>query len=127
MSLNRVTLIGHLGQDPQLRYTPTGNPVCSLSVATDASYTDRASGERKEAVDWHRVIVWGKQGSNCSEMLSKGRQVYVEGRLRTRSYDKDGETRYVTEIVAQRVQFLGPKPNGGDAETPANGGDDIPF
>ena len=115
MSLNRVTVIGHLGQDPQLRFTPLGNPVCTLSVATDESYTDKSTGERKEAVEWHRVIVWGKQGSNCSEMLTKGRQVYVEGRLRTRSYEgkEDGVKRYVTEIIAQRVQFLGPKPNGG--------------
>jgi single stranded DNA-binding protein len=73
----------------------------------------RSTGERKEAVEWHRVIVWGKQGTNCSEMLTKGRQVYVEGRLRTHSYEKDGEKRYVTAIIAQRVQFLGPKPNGG--------------
>jgi single-strand DNA-binding protein len=75
MSLNRVTVIGHLGQAPQLRFTPQGNSVCTLSVATDESYTDKATGERKEAVEWHRVIVWGKQGTNCSEMLAKGRQV----------------------------------------------------
>src|SRR5271170_6948218 len=115
-------LIGHLGQDPQLRFTPLGNPVCTLSVATGESYTDKSTGERKEAVEWHRVIVWGKQGTNCSEMLTKGRQVYVEGRLRTHSYEKDGDKRYVTEIIAQRVQFLGPKPNGGMAEAP-NGDD----
>jgi single-strand DNA-binding protein len=125
MSLNRSTIIGYLGQDPQLRYTTTGNPVCTLSVATDESYTNKQKGERKEAVEWHRIIVWGKQGVNCGEILKKGRQVYIEGRLRTRSYDKDGETRYVTEIVAQRVQFLGPKPNGGVTETA--GEEDIPF
>ena len=113
MSLNRVTIIGHLGQDPQLRFTPQGNPVCTLSVATGESYTNKETGERKEAVEWHRVIVWGKQGTNCSEMLTKGRQLYVEGRLRTHSYDKDGQKHYATEIIAQRVQFLGPKPNGG--------------
>ena len=72
MSLNRTTLIGHLGQDPQLRYTPQGNPVCTLSIATDESYTDKATGERKEAVEWHRVIVWGKQGTNCPKCSSKG-------------------------------------------------------
>jgi single-strand DNA-binding protein len=82
--------------------------------------------EKKEAVEWHRVSVWGKQGTNCSEMLTKGRQVYVEGRLRTRSYEKDGDRHYVTEIIAQRTyQFLGPKPNGGVAEPPCE--DDIPF
>ena len=108
-------LIGHLGQDPQLRFTPLGNPVCTLSVATDESYTSKETGERKEAVEWHRVIVWGKQGTNCFEMLTKGRQIYAEGRLRRRSYEgkEDGVKRYVTEIVAQRVQFLGLKPNGG--------------
>src|SRR5277367_6604084 len=131
MSLNRTTLIGHLGQHPQLMFTPQGNPVCTLSVATDESYTDKSTGERKEAVEWHRVVVWGKQGTNCSEMLKKGRAVYVEGRLRTRSYDKEGERRYVTEIVAQRVQFLGPRPNGGEVKEdidhalPAE--DDVPF
>jgi single-strand DNA-binding protein len=126
MSLNRTTLIGHLGQDPRLRFTPQGNTVCTLSVATDESYTDKATGERKEAVEWHRVIVWGKQGTNCSEMLTKGRQVYVEGKLRTRSYEQEGVKRHVTEIVAHRVQFLGPNPNGGIAEPPA-ADDDIPF
>jgi single-strand DNA-binding protein len=127
MSLNRATVIGYLGQDPQLRYTPNGTPVCTLSVATDESYTNKQTGERKEAVEWHRVVVWGKQGSTCSEMLAKGRQVYVEGKLRTRSYDKDGEKRFVTEIVALRVQFLGPKPNGGVADLPAADDSDIPF
>jgi single-strand DNA-binding protein len=125
MSLNRSTIIGHLGQDPQLRYTPTGNPFCTMSVATDESYTNKQTGERKEAVEWHRIIVWGKQSLNCGEILRKGRQIYVEGRLRTRSYDKDGETRYATEIVAQRVQFLGPKPNGGVTEASAE--EEIPF
>jgi single-strand DNA-binding protein len=127
MSLNRATVIGYLGQDPQLRYTPQGTPVCTLSVATDESYTNKQTGERKEAVEWHRVVVWGRQGSICAEMLAKGRQVYVEGKLSTRSYDKDGEKRYVTEIVALRVQFLGPKPNGGVAELPAADDTDIPF
>ena len=127
MSLNRATVIGYLGQDPQLRYTPNGTPVCTLSVATDESYTNKQTGERKEGVEWHRVVVWGKQGSACSEMLVKGRQVYVEGKLRTRSYDKDGEKRFVTEIVALRVQFLGPKPNGGVADLPAADDSDIPF
>ena len=128
MSLNRSTIIGYLGQDPQLRYTPNGTPVCTLSVATDESYTNKQTGERKEAVEWHRVVVWDKQGLNCGELLKKGRQVYIEGRLRTHSYDKDGEARYVTEIVAQRVQFLGPKPNGAVTEAEAAAAEeDIPF
>jgi single-strand DNA-binding protein len=130
MSLNRSTLIGHLGQDPQLRFTPQGNSVCTLSVATDESYTDKATGERKEAVEWHRVIVWGKQGTNCGEMLAKGRQIYVEGKLRTRSYEKDGVKHFITEIVANRVQFLGPRPNGGevkDVDSAFPTDEDAPF
>ena len=75
MALNRATVIGYLGQDPQLRYTLQGTPVCTLSVATDESYTNKQTGERKEAVEWHRVVVWGKQGSICAEMLAKGRQI----------------------------------------------------
>src|SRR3984957_4934440 len=118
MELNRATVSGYRCQDPQLRYTPQGTPVCTLSGATDASYTNKQTGERKEAVEWHRVVVWGKQGSICAERLAKGRQIYVEGKLSTRSYEKDGDKRYVTEIVALRVQFLGPKPNGGVAELP---------
>jgi single-strand DNA-binding protein len=113
MSLNRTTPIGHLDQDPQLRFAPQGNRVGTLSVATDESSTGKATGERKEAVEWHRVIVWGKQGTNCFEMLAKGRQLSIEGKLCARSYEKDGERRYITDIIAQRVQFLGPKPNGG--------------
>jgi single-strand DNA-binding protein len=136
MSLNRVTIIGHLGQDPQLRMTPGGQAVGTLSVATDESYTNKETGERKEAVEWHRVVVWGKQAETCFSLLKKGRQVYVEGKLRTRAYLKDDEKRYTTEIIAQRVQFLGPRPNGGIVEEepaavlncgPGNQDSDIPF
>jgi len=106
-SINKVILIGNLGKDPELRYTPGGQAVCDLSIATTDQWTDK-SGERKEQTEWHRVVVWGKQAENCSQYLSKGRQCYVEGRLRTRQWDdKDGNKRYTTEIVAQTVQFLG--------------------
>src|ERR1051325_4567792 len=106
-SINKVIVIGNLGADPELRYTPGGQAVCDLRVATTEQWTDK-SGERKEQTEWHRVVVWGKQAENCSQYLSKGRQVYVEGRLRTRQWDdKDGNKRYTTEIVAQTVQFLG--------------------
>ena len=106
-SINKVILIGNLGKDPELRYTPGGQAVCDLSIATTDQWTDK-SGERKEQTEWHRVVVWGKQAENCSQYLTKGRQCYIEGRLRTRQWDdKEGNKRYTTEIVAQTVQFLG--------------------
>ena len=106
-SVNKVIIIGNLGADPELRYTPGGQAVCDLRIATSDQWTDK-SGERKEQTEWHRIVVWGKQAENCSQYLSKGRQVYVEGRLRTRQWDdKEGNKRYTTEIVAQTVQFLG--------------------
>src|SRR5216684_2160584 len=87
MSLNRVTLIGHLGQDPELRHLPTsGQPVASFSVATDEAYTDK-QGQRQERTDWHHIVVFGKAAESCKEYLKQGRQVYVEGRLRTREYE----------------------------------------
>ena len=108
MSLNRATVIGYLGQDPQLRYTPQGTPVCTLSVATDESYTNKQTGERKEAVEWHRIVVWGKLGELCGEYLAKGRQCFVEGRLQTREWtDKENKKNYTTEVVASNVVFLG--------------------
>jgi single-strand DNA-binding protein len=111
-SINKVILIGNLGKDPELRYTPGGQAVCDLSLATTDQWTDK-SGERKEQTEWHRVVVWGKQAENCSQYLAKGRQCYVEGRLRTRQWDdKDGNKRYTTEIVAQTVQFLCGKGEG---------------
>jgi single-strand DNA-binding protein len=112
-SVNKVILVGNLGKDPELRYTPGGQPVCDLRIATTDSYSGK-DGERKETTEWHTVVVWGKQAENCSQYLSKGRQVYVEGRLRTRSWDdKEGKKRYATEIVANTVQFLGGGGGGG--------------
>lgn len=111
--VNKVILVGHLGADPELRYTQSGSGVCELRVATNESWTDR-SGQRQERTEWHRVVVWGKQAENCSKFLSKGRQVYVEGRLRTRSWDdRDGNKRYTTEIIANDIQFLGGRDGGG--------------
>ena len=132
MSLNRVTLIGHLGQDPELRHLPTsGQPVASFSVATDESFTGK-DGQRQERVEWHNIVVFGKAAESCKEYLKKGRQAYIEGKLRTREYEaKNGSgKRQRTEIIAQRVQFLGPPPadtksaevNGGEAAT-----DEVPF
>jgi single-strand DNA-binding protein len=105
--LNKVMLIGNLGNDPDLKYTSNGTPVCKLSVATNEKYVDR-NGNEHNNVEWHRVVAWRKLGEICGKFLSKGRQVYVEGKLTTRKWDdKDGVTRYTTEIIAQRVQFLG--------------------
>ncbi len=119
MSLNRVTLIGHLGQDPELRHLPTsGQPVASFSIATDEAYTDR-QGHRQERVDWHNIVVLGKVAKSCKEYLKKGREVYVEGRLRIREYEaKDnGGKRQRAEIIATRVQFLGAGPTDAKGAT----------
>jgi len=106
-SVNKVILVGHLGADPELKYTPNNRPVCRLSLATNEVWKDK-SGEKQERTEWHRVNVWGEQAESCAKFLSKGRMVYVEGRLQTRSWgDKDGKKRYSTEIVAERVLFLG--------------------
>jgi single-strand DNA-binding protein len=114
MSVNKVILIGNLGRDPELRYTQGGGPVASLSVATTRKWRNKQSNELVEETEWHRVSVFGQQAEHCNNYLSKGRMVYVEGRLRTRSYDdKDGVKRYSTEVVADTVQFLGGKGEGG--------------
>jgi single-strand DNA-binding protein len=105
--INKVILVGRLGSDPEVRYTPDGTAVANFSVATSDEWTDKATGERKERTEWHRIVAWRKLGELCGEYLSKGRQVYIEGRLQTRSWEKDGVTRYTTEIVASDVQFLG--------------------
>ena len=146
-SLSKVILVGNLGRDPELRYTQNGTAVCQLSVATTRAYTNRNTNNRVEETEWHRVVVWGKQGEHCNQYLSKGRQVYVEGRLQTRSYeDKEGIKRYSTEVVADTVQFLGGggrgasapqsddqgppgggEPPGGDYVPSEPGDDDIPF
>lgn len=141
MSVNKVILIGNLGRDPEVRFTGGGRAVANFRIATSEVFSD-AQGQRQERTDWHNIVVWGKQAETCGQYLQKGRQVYVEGSLRTRSYDdKDGNKRYVTEVVAQRVQFLGgggggggrgmePRdPMGDDAggAGPAVPEDDIPF
>jgi len=107
MSVNKVILVGRLGQNPEVRYTPSGAAVANFSVATNESWTDK-SGQKQERTEWHRVVVWGKLAELCNNYLQKGRQVYLEGRLQTRQWqDKDGQTKYTTEIQAQTVQFLG--------------------
>lgn len=131
MSLNKVMVIGHLGEDPEIRYTPTGLPVVNFSVATDEPYLDK-EGERQERTEWHRVVVIGKLALSCHEYLRKGRQVFAEGRLRTREWDGKGASGRRTEIVASRVQFLGtPQSDGKADDISGNAGliteSDVPF
>lgn len=140
--VNKAIIVGNLGADPELRYTSSGQPVCDMRVATQETWKGR-DGEKKERTEWHRVVVWGKQGENVSKYLSKGRQVYVEGRIQTRSWeDREGQKRYTTEIVANNVVFLqggGRRGGGGGTNEPPplddfdappqndDGDDDIPF
>jgi len=155
--VNKVILVGNLGKDPEVRYTSGGQAVANLRIATSRSWTDKQSGQRKEETEWHDVEVWGKQAEQCGEYLAKGRQVYVEGRLKTDSWDdkQTGQKRSRVKVVADTVRFLssgergargaakgagGPPqedgPPGGWEEPsgPGNGGggggggtDDIPF
>ena len=112
-AVNKAILIGNLGKDPEVRFTQSGRAVASFPIATTESWMDQESG-RQERTEWHNIVVWGKQAESCGQYLSKGRQVYIEGSIRSRSYDdRDGNKRYITEIVAQRVQFLGGGGSGG--------------
>lgn len=121
MSVNKAILVGNLGRDPEVRYLPSGQTKASFSIATTESFSDR-SGQKQERTEWHNIVVWGKLAEVCGQYLKKGRQVYVEGRISNRQYEaKDGTKRYVTEIVAQTVQFL-----GGRAGAGANGGMEEP-
>jgi single-strand DNA-binding protein len=145
MSVNKAIIVGRLGADPEIRFTGTGRAVCNFRIATDSVWKDR-DGNRQKNTEWHQIVVWGQQAETCAKYLTKGREVYVEGEIRTRNYEaKDGTKRYVTEIVAQQVRFLGgpgdraPARDGGggmsdaaesmghygDAPDPAE--DDIPF
>jgi single-strand DNA-binding protein len=114
MSVNKVILLGRLGQDPELKYTPSGAAVCNFSLATSESWSDKNSGQKQERTEWHRVVVWGKLAELCNQYLAKGRQAFVEGRLQTRSWDdKSGQKRYTTEINATTVQFIGGQAQAG--------------
>jgi single-strand DNA-binding protein len=139
--INKVILIGRLGSDPEVRYTPSGVAVANFNIATSEEWKDKDSGEKKERTEWHRIVAWRKLGEICGEYLSKGKQVYIEGRLQTRDWeDRDGNKRYTTEIVASDVQFLGARDSSESARprsttstdyqgVPAQGpaDDDIPF
>jgi len=132
--LNKVILIGNLGADPDFRSTPSGTPVATFSLATTEMWTNR-DGEQEERTEWHRVVTWGKLAEVTRDYLKKGKQVYIEGRLKTRSWeDRDGQKRYVTEVVAQQMLMLGPAPQpGGVVEEvepeplPSESEDDLPF
>jgi len=132
-AVNKVILIGHLGADPELRYTPNGTPVANFRIATTERWINK-QGERMESTEWHRIVAWGKLGEFCGQYLNKGKQVYIEGRLRTRSWeDKDGKKQWTTEIIAQRLQLLGklerpstpPEELAAPEEVPTE--EDIPF
>jgi single-strand DNA-binding protein len=133
MSLNRATIIGYLGGDPELRTLPSGQPVVNFAVATDEAFVDK-QGQKQERVEWHRVVAFGKIAETCAKYLKKGRQVYVEGRLRTSEFEakNNGGKRQRTEIVASRVQFLGAPPaEQVDAavgeEPPIPSAEEVPF
>ena len=140
--INKAILIGRLGSDPEVRYTPNGVAVANFNIATSEEWKDKDSGEKKERTEWHRIVAWSKLGEICGEYLSKGRQVYIEGRIQTRSWeDRDGNKRYTTEIVATDVQFLGGRDAGSGAKASSGASasnhesspiqapedDDIPF
>jgi single-strand DNA-binding protein len=112
--INKVILIGNLGQDPETRTTPGGTTVTNIRIATSESWTDKASGEKKEQTEWHTVVMWNRLGEIAAEYLRKGSQVYIEGRLQTRKWqDKTGNDRYSTEVVASEMQMLGGRAGGG--------------
>ena len=114
-SVNKVILLGHLGKDAETRFTPSGAAVTNFTVATNRRWKDQQTGEWKEETDWHNVVLW--RAENLANYLTKGKQVYVEGKLKTRSYDdKDGNKRYVTEVMADDVLLLGGRGEGGDFE-----------
>ena len=137
MGLNKMLVIGNLGGDPEMRYTPNGDPVTSFNVATNRRYTTR-DGEQREETEWFRVTTWRQLAEQCNQYLTKGRRVYVEGRLKTSTWTgQDGQTRFSVEIDANQVVFLdsgpmGPGGEGGEegdmgAQPPARGKDDLPW
>jgi len=135
VSLNKIMLIGNVGTDPEMRFTPSGSPVTSFRVATNRSYTS-ANGERKQETEWFTVVAWKKQAESCNQFLTKGQRVYVEGSLRTRAWEgRDGQKRTTLEIIANRVLFLDRQAvasmPGEEVAEPAEGEeiepDDLPF
>jgi single-strand DNA-binding protein len=124
-SVNKVILVGNLGRDPEVRYSPDGAAICNVSIATTSTWKDKTSGERKEETEWHRVVFYNRLAEIAGEYLKKGRPVYVEGRLKTRKWqDKDtGADKFTTEIVADQMQLLGGREGGGGGGDQSYGGD----
>jgi single-strand DNA-binding protein len=122
-SINKVIIIGNLGRDPEVRYTPSGSAVCNISIATTRNWKSKESGERQEETEWHRVVFYDRLAEIAGEYLKKGRSVYVEGRLKTRKWqDKEGKDQYTTEIIATEMQMLGGREGmGGGAGDEAGG------
>ena len=136
--VNKVILVGNLGNEPELRHTPNGNPVANFSIATTNLWTNK-DGQQETRTEWHRIVAWGRLAEICKEYLSKGRQVYIEGRIQNRSWeDQNGQTRRVTEIIASQMLMLGSregtegtgdegKLEGEVADVSGDTGDDLPF
>jgi single-strand DNA-binding protein len=124
-SVNKVILVGNLGRDPETRYATSGAAICNVTIATSRQWKDKASGEKREETEWHRVVFYDRPAEIAGEYLKKGRPVYVEGRLKTRKWqDKEGQDRYTTEIIAEEMQLLGSREGGGGG---AGGGGDVEF
>jgi single-strand DNA-binding protein len=122
-SVNKVILVGNLGRDPETRYSTSGAAICNITIATSRQWKDKASGEKREETEWHRVVFYDRLAEIAGEYLKKGRPVYVEGRLKTRKWqDKEGQDRYTTEIIAEEMQLLGSREGGG-----GGGGGDVEF
>ncbi|CAH0440951.1 single-stranded DNA-binding protein [Ralstonia pseudosolanacearum] len=122
-SVNKVIIVGNLGADPETRYMPSGDAVTNIRVATTDRYKDKASGEMREATEWHRIAFFGRLAEIAGEYLKKGSQVYIEGRLKTRQWEKDGQKQYSTEIVAEQMQMLGSRQGmGGEGGGGGGGG-----
>lgn len=117
-SLNKVMIIGGLGRDPEVSYTQTGNCIAKIAVATTETWNDKQTGEKKEKTEWHRVTFFGKQAETIGRWMSKGKQIFVEGKLQTSSYEKDGVTRYSTDIIASSFQFVGSKSDNQSNQPP---------
>jgi single-strand DNA-binding protein len=142
MSVNKVILVGNAGKDPEVKYLENSTPVCNLTLATNEIYTNK-SGEKVKNTEWHNIVLWRSLAEIAQKYVKKGTQVYIEGKIRTRSYDdKDGNKKYITEIVADNMQLLGHKPEGGNNESsqesksspaeyntisPSEPSDDLPF
>lgn len=118
-SINKVTIIGHLGKDPETRYAASGSAICNFSVATSERWKDKTSGEQQERTEWHRCTAFSPLAEICGEYLKKGSMVYIEGKLQTRKYEKDGQDHYSTEINVREMKMLDKKPQGSE-----NRGDD---